>query len=662
MNLKKLIKGVICITLFVGLFSLNVVPLDKPVSSNENRIISQSTIAHYAGNSVLAQERDYGSSPGGTPGDPPPEALEASAAESRAAAAKTDQPVDINAILAGVSKASTLVNYVFNPMINFLTTYIGVFMSNDYIFAGDMGNMLHTIWVISRNICNIVFVLVLLFMAVRQIFSEKEEGTSLAKKLPTFALMLIAINFSWLAGRVILDAANVATNVVFAIPSGIQTDLKIIPCAVNTESAGGVKGSCMVNGQWVAPDGTDVVDYTDTQCTPENIKKIVDARKAAYPEGSTTGTGDGKVAGMNDNSGAALSVIKKNIFCWKTIDVNAYNRSSASYFLTYSMAKVQNLTRSTTGSDIFKVAIGIIFSMILQVIYLTAFAALTIVLIIRVLMLWLMMAFSPFIVLMMYLGMEGGPGIKAPTEVENYLSFKQFSKWAFAPVKVGAVWAVGFIMIITGQSMSNDLFAKLNDANAKITSEIVGFKTLFYGMNSMQELMWLIMTVALIWGGTFAMFKDMGIATVITDKIKGYGKSLVTGTGALAAAAPIFPMGEGRKASVESALALPKSALAEKLSKYREATGYKEGDIDTKIDAAKEKLKTKEKIDITVSMTGDDIIKKINEITNQNFSKQVIKDNWDKWSKLIDELKIENKDKIKGIVKETVDKQLPGTV
>ena len=156
-----------------------------------------------------------------------------------------------------MAKVSTYVNNIFNPLIHFLTFGIGAFLGNDYIFAGSMGTMLHNIWVISRNIVNIVFVLILLFLALKHIF--KGEDSNIAKTLPKFVILLIAVNFSWLAGKLVLDAANVAANVVFSIPAGIPQGFvtqhghgkQENKCGSNEYKA---KGFCEPSGIWYPAD------------------------------------------------------------------------------------------------------------------------------------------------------------------------------------------------------------------------------------------------------------------------------------------------------------------------------------------------------------------------------------------------------------------------
>ena len=67
------------------------------------------------------------------------------------------------------------------------------------------------------------------------------------------------------------------------------------------------------------------------------------------------------------------------------------------------MARVQNLTRANTSECLSRSwPLAPCSRCLIQIVYLTAFASLYIALIIRVAFLWILMAFSPFIVLLMF--------------------------------------------------------------------------------------------------------------------------------------------------------------------------------------------------------------------------------------------------------------------
>ena len=605
--ISKIIKGLILALLFSGAISLNVESIALHQLTHES-VNAKSSLGKWFGSQALAQQSLD------TDGfDADAAALgEATAARQSDAAPDTsmesimadDSPgessIDYNKILETVAKASTYVNNIFNPLIHFLTFGIGAFLGNDYIFAGAMGTMLHTIWVISRNIVNIVFVLILLFMALKHIF--RQDDTDIAKTLPKFVIMLIAVNFSWLAGKLILDAGNVATNVVFAIPAGIQgiagetidTMINTNPCSVPGNE---VKGSCSASKVYWPGDRNKTYNVSEATCTPDFMKQIEKEYAKAYPKG-----------GKPDPN---TFLAKKAIICWQQIKPSDYNQNNASYYLTYSMARVQNLTRANTKDEIGQLAIGTMFSMIMQIVYLAAFGSLYIALIARVAMLWILMAFSPFIVLLMFakeIGLGGGMA-------DEYLSIPAFAEWAFVPAKVGAVWTIGFIMITAGQSMGKDVFATLN-ADGTLKANIFSANSLFLGMDTFQQFIWLLMTTGIIWMGTFAVLGKLKVVGSTLAKIGSAGEHFVGELGHLGMQVPIIPTGHGHGEHGHMSLS--------KLNPNKMLRGYAntlEGGDAGKLTAARENLKANVSTMVSMQFTDEKaVMEKFRSVTGMSQS------------------------------------------
>jgi len=546
-TISKTVRLLITTALFAVLFSLNITSEIKTVTIGESHIQNQSAMIELGGGRVLAQ----GSGQNGEMTTADSDVQNGKTAQASADQAASDKAVadslktdaekaaekkpDPTKILESVANASLYVVRIFNPLIHFITFKIGPFLGNDYIFAGNMGEMLHRIWIINRNIVNIVFVLVLLYLALKFIINGDETG--ITKNIGKFAIMLVAINFSWLAGRLVLDAANVATNVVFAIPAGIsgvggQTFDEILKekkneCVVNKNDKGigvSTSGYCIPipESSYLVLDANETYNYpkSDKWCDPANSKNIEAGYLKNYPI-------SGKKPDVQDPA-----YWKVNTICWKQMELKDYQQNNASYYLSYSMAKVQNLVKNDQ-TDLINTAVGTLFSLVLQVAYLAAYISLFIVLIIRAAMMWILMAFSPYIVLLMYLK-QIGIGVSLG-KADSLLSIQGFVKWAFAPAKVGAVWTIGFIMITAGQTMDTSSFEKIG-------GHIYGAGTLFMGMDTVQQFIWYMMSLGIIWVGTFSMFADLEVAGGITNAIKGgvekYGMMGAKGVGSRL---PIFP-------------------------------------------------------------------------------------------------------------------------
>ena len=419
-------------------------------------------------------------------------------------------------------------HYIFSPFIFFFTNLIGGLLGSDYIFGGKMGEMLKDIWIISRNIVNIVFVLILLYLAVKQIFfpGEGEGGTELKKALPKFVIMLIAINFSWLATRVVIDAANVATNVVFAIPSGIKGTVG--ECKIGEDNL--PTKSCMPGPIYFDVDTKDYAHFIGDECpTPEQIQ---DARTKGGELGS------------------------KRIFCWYELDYSRFSRNNAAYYITYGMAQITHLTRAHLGEadlkGITKTAFGFVFSIVMEAVYLIAIVCLFLALLFRVAFLWIFVALSPFLVLLYYLKKdmpEFGTGEQA------MFSISSFMRWAFVPAKVGVVFSLGFILITTGQTISQ-YFQVTAETAGGVRRTVLDFKTIFQGMSTIQDLLWLLMSVVIVWVGVFGVLTKLEGVSFAFEGIKRYFQRAGKFAAKAGVYAPIFPLGEaGEKVSIAEAVA-----------------------------------------------------------------------------------------------------------
>ncbi|MEK7137508.1 MAG: hypothetical protein AAB853_04465, partial [Patescibacteria group bacterium] len=83
-----------------------------------------------------------------------------------------------------------------------------------------METVLHGLWLLSRNITNAIFAFILLAGGIYLILNAGGEGISKIKQMaPKFVLAVILVNFSWFFPRVIIDAANVMSAVIYQLPS-----------------------------------------------------------------------------------------------------------------------------------------------------------------------------------------------------------------------------------------------------------------------------------------------------------------------------------------------------------------------------------------------------------------------------------------------------------
>ncbi|MBU0727830.1 hypothetical protein KKA95_04050 [Patescibacteria group bacterium] len=578
--ISNIIKGIILSLLFASTLALNL-----------NETVTVMVKPDVNKNIEVAQEiKNYSFIP------------QAYAAEGDATAPQ--EAFDPSKLIDKVAEMATYVHKLFHPLINFFSFNIGNFLGTDYIYADAMGKMLKNIWTVSRNLVNIIFVLILLGLALKEIFWINDEGSQLKKNLIKFTLLLVAVNFSWLGTKVVLDAANVATNVVFAIPMGVSTaanDIEFTPCTVNPDGKS-YTGMCYPD-TILSPTESDSGEYkymNAQACKDGNVEAKFDA---IY---NTKKEGDDFVVDTTADGYEEYGKTPTSVICWDNLSLTKYNKNTSVIYLTYGMARIQNLVESSnSGTKITQLAVGILFSLLIQVAFTISLLALFIAMIIRMAVLWVFVAFSPFLVLLLF-SEKFGEGIA------DKFSVKAFAKWAFVPVKVGAVFAVSFLMVSAGQSiMGKDatFFEKLDKGGIEITTKMYKIKSLFMGMDTIQEFIWLLIALVVLWAGVFAVLGEMPIVKGITDKINDYGTSTAKWLAKSPYWAPIMPMvdkeGNFKLGSYEKEYGLALN-IPEVMRRYRQdiITGGNYADMDRKAKAIRANTNEQDKIKTWAGVNG----------------------------------------------------------
>ncbi len=481
-----------------------------------------------------------------------------------------EEAINAEEVIQKIAEMATYIHRFFAPLINFFAFQIGNFLGTDYIFEGPMGQMLHRIWVVSRNLVNIAFVFLLLWMALKEIFAiGSEAGGELKKNLIKFALLMVAVNFSWLGTKVVLDAANVVTNVVFAIPSGISSvGVSFQGCQIN-DPEDDTEGLCIPTAIYFPMDSTDKKPFNYRS---DNCEEPEQGYEDAYITQAHVDAGDAlpeAVGGQNPVASEENEKFKgRGSICWESMNLFKYDQNTSVVYLMYGMARIQNLIKSS-ADGITSLAVGTLMSLVIQIAYTVSLLALFIALIIRMAVLWLFVAFSPFLILVIWfrgtadVGGEYGFGLHA------------FAKWAFVPALVGVVFSVSFLMLAAGQTFGGTettIIDKLGDKG--FTAKIIKIKSLFMGMDTLQEFIWLVITLVVLWMGVFAILRDMPIIRTVSEKINDMGKRTAELIAKSPYWAPILPMvgKEGERTSLRSIVS-GISPLAKLEKEYAEATG-----------------------------------------------------------------------------------------
>ncbi|MBT4936974.1 hypothetical protein HON22_03565, partial [Candidatus Peregrinibacteria bacterium] len=95
---------------------------------------------------------------------------------------------------------------------------MGDLLSNDLVMHPNVLPLLQLLWVIVRNLVNMTFVIVLLYIAFKTIFNVGNDGMSeIKEKLGPMIIAIVVVNFSFLGMKVLVDASSVATNAAFSL-------------------------------------------------------------------------------------------------------------------------------------------------------------------------------------------------------------------------------------------------------------------------------------------------------------------------------------------------------------------------------------------------------------------------------------------------------------
>ncbi|MDP4008798.1 MAG: hypothetical protein Q8P68_06450 [Candidatus Peregrinibacteria bacterium] len=449
----------------------------------------------------------------------------------------------------------SLIGSLINVILWIVIKFIGDLLTYDFIFGAGMDEMLNTIWQAVRNFVNIAFVFVLLVIAFYNIISIDPEKIPLKKSLGKVAIALILVNFSYFAAKVVLDAANILTTAVFAIPRDIITDLNL-STAENEYGDEAIHAKCAkrVNPLTDSIKDSDFAGYSDEvgsdgityklipmKCYIPNLVKVELFKKGKVVDDNPSMVTadydqmkvvlyfkDGNEEKPLEADMAAVANGTKELSEFETQYKNAelsakkFGRNTITMILAKTMFDLNKLTEVSTASSasFFGMTISGIVNLILLLLYGVMFIAMFIVLIFRVVYLWICIAFSPLVALMFVFK---DFGVEMPPEADIS---KLFIQYAFVPVKMGIALSVGVLMLFKAnqQGMMPQTVETIGEAAADIQIPI----DTLVNDTSIQKLMWNIATIAVIWIAIKWSLSDLsgpvkGIVGKITDYVEAVG-------------------------------------------------------------------------------------------------------------------------------------------
>lgn len=419
-------------------------------------------------------------------------------AEGTASAADTI----VQQIGAFLTVAFTFLQFLLYP----LTMLIAQLMDPDILIGPDMESKLLQVWVIFRNWVNIFFVLILVGIALYNVLGIAGDGSNYALKaiLPKIVIGLIAVNFSFLAGKVLIDATNVLTTAVYALPTDLQ---------LWNEQVDGVKNRICAIPETKDTDGDGKMETTNA-----GERKVKDGGMMSFlfceiqDENAEIKVYTGEFTSMGDSF------------------FKVFGAHNVSLVLMVNMGQVSDidivsLTENKSVADqAATLTMQMLFGILMFLLFGFAYVAVIVVLGARLVVLWICLALSPFIVIFFIfpdLGSFAGGEFDFKT---------QFFKHLFAPMVMGIVFSVGFVMLSVLQNstsggwmgdIGNISFDQLGD-----TDEVSRLMD-SYGkdISDFGDLLIAACAVIIIWVGVFAAASQT-IASSWTNTIKGAGESV----------------------------------------------------------------------------------------------------------------------------------------
>lgn len=410
-------------------------------------------------------------------------------------------------IAAAVSKIISILNILTWILFIFLNFVL------DPQFIFDLGgndglmDMLNEIWQLSRDLMNILFALVLVGTAVYTIVTaNKEFVSSHAKK---FVLAVVLVNFSWFVPRVIIDISNVAAATIYGIPSLLLPDDTM--CKYQTAANEDTKCTVITAPVPETPTSAAVPGVYSCPC-----RVVVDAKLFLSQKETDDYTTDAMRNAGWECQGTILCYKTK---AWSAKLVSGHSAVLNGLIINHAhlgtMAQVPAPTNATNLSQMTKLLMTEAIILLIHVALFFPLLAMFVAFVIRIPILWLTMAFMPFIFLSWVISGE----IAGMTD----RIWKEFIKAAFLPAMIAIPLSVGFILVNAGDQL------KASPVEA-IQIRLID------SVNNFWQLLWWMMTLGVMWVGTFMVFeKAGGLYASTANTIKNTGEAW----GKLALKAPL---------------------------------------------------------------------------------------------------------------------------
>ncbi|MAE68624.1 hypothetical protein CL635_02340 [bacterium] len=422
-------------------------------------------------------------------------------------------------MLTGISELAIFIATGMQMLAFIIFSFLQVFL--DPLFIVDLvgSSGLRNIWKYSRDIMNIIFAFMLIFAGIYTVVIGSEQGSSFIKaKYKKFILAVILVNFSWFFPRVILDVANVLTATIYQLPAGIsggQVECKLPPKDPKDPSTA---EDCQVIA--------DIKYFSGCNPPPD----VLDADGDPIP-------------------GKKTEYVEKGVVCilyapWEKDTNTSYGMLNG---LVVNYGKLGQLLRvlkpggattvSGTAAQRFKQTMlflmHIVFILVLMTMLFLPLAAMLVVFLIRIPIMWVTMAFMPF----MFLGFVIGDKM---ANFDSMKIFEHYVKAAFLPAAIAVPFAAGFLILTEITQIACPAIAGPLCSNTG---------PLLHNVNTLWGILMLLIAFFVIWFGFWAALSIDQIYVKVTSGIKSFGESVGKTALKLPLSTPI-PIGGGKKMSL----------------------------------------------------------------------------------------------------------------
>jgi len=449
---------------------------------------------------------------------------------------------DSNDTLKSVAEISALAIQIFTFISLFILSLVGDLVGTEFITSPEAMATLRPMWIFVRNLTNIGFVLMLVYLAFSNLFASFAGGNApsslwtVKDKLPKIILAVVAVNFSLLGFRLIIDAVNVGSTAIFGI-ADVQLEAQSAT-SVNEVLRNRTWNiiATPLNYQHVDQGGKYQLAPDDLTKKPRELCEDDFKRYVTDPETEKDtifylkrfekwDEYDNKVLActsffstINDLFCSTGSTTDNGCFFRIRDDLTENNLISSgdntaqNLFMSFGVVfmKLERLpSLAADVNSILQVIDNTLFSLILAAAYVVVLLAFFVVLILRVVTLWLGLVFSPVLVAGAIMGFGGGGGPDIGSKIKTML---------IVPIKVAAAFAISFVMLsgmIEFRPNGNEGLLEFGAALSNLAIDE-------------YALLWQILTIVVFWQAAKWALKDTDADTVVNgilggaEKIGGY--------------------------------------------------------------------------------------------------------------------------------------------